>query len=299
MMIKKNGQADCTLRILHFPSTLPADKRDAFLKRYGATNTKTIFKSDKYSATFADFPNKDIAENVFLQLHQLKIKGRHLCVEFAKNPAPPADDSQNVQVTSQEKDDRSSQLNHQKFLRKLNSWSGGNVFSQPPPPNLWYKYPSANREILQRICTHLLEDVAFYNQVIQVIFFCLLIKSLVFLSAFFSGNNYDDWSRCTESNGLCFSGTALDEQDEFATSFWGIGSWAERCWKKSRVFDRTGLSETKIIWDYKIQSISFSRKIVFAEFSIFWVMYFGEIICVQFFIFIFQDSVFLIQICRL
>lgn len=138
-------------------------------KKFGAECTKTIRKSDTYTTTFVKFPSNELATKAFLQLHQLEIKGQYLSVEFAKKSFV-SDTDDNVLFKSEplnvnEKDDNANTKNFQAFIDKLNTWTSNYNFSQPPPPNISYKYPLPTRNILLRISIQLLREPAFYTQV--------------------------------------------------------------------------------------------------------------------------------------
>ncbi|XP_012271605.1 RNA-binding protein 40 [Orussus abietinus] len=160
-----------TLRVLHLPAHLSDSQRDVLLKKYGATKTRTVRKSDKYAATFAAFPSKHAATEAFLRLHQLQVKGRYLSVEFAKQSIPSDSSAELLEAVGAGKDGAkdSSHTEHlQAFLKQLNSWTGNHVFTQPPSPNVCYKYPSPTKNTLLRIAIQLLKEPAFYTQVLHL-----------------------------------------------------------------------------------------------------------------------------------
>ncbi|CAG5093531.1 Similar to RNPC3: RNA-binding region-containing protein 3 (Bos taurus) [Cotesia congregata] len=161
-----------TLRVLHLPPYLSDEKRNELFKKFGAECTKTIRKSDTYTTTFVKFPSTELATKAFLQLHQLEIKGQYLSVEFAKKSFV-RDTDDNVLFKSEplnvnEKDDNANTKNFQAFIDKLNTWTSNYNFSQPPPPNISYKYPLPTRNILLRISIQLLREPAFYTQVLHL-----------------------------------------------------------------------------------------------------------------------------------
>ncbi|CAK9811808.1 RNA-binding region-containing protein 3 [Anthophora quadrimaculata] len=161
-----------TLRILHLPSELSDERRNELLKKYGAINTQTLRVSKKYTITFAKFQSREAATEALLRLHQLNIKGQYLTVEFAKKSISvknAGNDIDNIKPTKEDsKKDSTSRSNFQVFLQKLNSWTMNQVFTQPPPPNIQYKYSAPTRGTLVRIAIQLLKEPAFYTQVLHL-----------------------------------------------------------------------------------------------------------------------------------
>ncbi|CAK9813791.1 RNA-binding region-containing protein 3 [Anthophora plagiata] len=161
-----------TLRILHLPSELSDERRNELLEKYGAINTQTLRVSKKYTITFAKFQSQEAATEALLRLHQLNIKGQYLTVEFAKKSISvknAGNDIDNIKPTKEEsKKDSTSRSNFQVFLQKLNSWTMNQVFTQPPPPNIQYKYSAPTRSTLIRIAIQLLKEPAFYTQVLHL-----------------------------------------------------------------------------------------------------------------------------------
>ncbi|KAK0087993.1 hypothetical protein PV325_013542 [Microctonus aethiopoides] len=160
-----------TLRVLHLPPYLSDEKRNELFSKYGATNTKTIRKSEKYTTTFVKFPTKEIATKAFLQLHQLEVKGHHLSIEFAKKSLSELTDSGTIKsetINEGDKTDTANTAYFQAFIKKLNAWTSNYAFSQPPPPNLTYKYPLPTRNTLLRIAIQLVREPAFYTQVLHL-----------------------------------------------------------------------------------------------------------------------------------
>ncbi|XP_015117482.1 RNA-binding region-containing protein 3 isoform X2 [Diachasma alloeum] len=160
-----------TLRVLHLPPYITDEKRDELFKKYGALHTKTIRKSDNYSATFVKFPSNEAATKAFLQLHQLEVKGQHLSIEFAKKSMESELDGETGHsdgIHGGEAGDTGNSEHFQAFIKKLNSWTTNYTFSQPPPPNISYKYPLPTRNTLMRIAIQLIREPAFYTQVLHL-----------------------------------------------------------------------------------------------------------------------------------
>ncbi|EFN60222.1 RNA-binding protein 40, partial [Camponotus floridanus] len=165
-------QACDTLRILHLPSHLSDDRRDALLQKYGAIRTKTSRLSDKHVVTFAKFPSQQLAAEALMRLHQLNIRGQYLSVEYAKKSVFAEFTEQDIQheppASNEAKVETTNKSHVQAFLRKLNNWTINHEFSQPPPPNIKYKYMAPTKSILIRIAIQLLKEPAFYTQVLHL-----------------------------------------------------------------------------------------------------------------------------------
>lgn len=170
------------MRILHLPLHLSDDRRDALLQKYGAIKTKTTRLSDKHIITFAKFPSQQLAAEALMRLHQLNIRGQYLSVEYAKKPIFTEFPEQDVQheppASNEAKVETVNKSHVQVFLRKLNNWTMNHEFSQPPLPNIKYKYMAPTESILIRIAIQLLKEPAFYTQVKYINFeiFYLIIE---------------------------------------------------------------------------------------------------------------------------
>jgi len=139
------------------------------LQKYGAIKTKTVRKSNKYTITFAKFLTQQLAAEALLRLHQLNIRGQYLSVEYAKKSMSTEFSKENTeQETSTSNDTHIETINKsqiQSFLRKLDNWTMNHEFSQPPPPNIKYKYAAPTKNTLIRIAIQLLTKPTFYTQV--------------------------------------------------------------------------------------------------------------------------------------
>ncbi|XP_066598975.1 RNA-binding region-containing protein 3 [Prorops nasuta] len=159
-----------TLRILHLPPHLCDERRDVLLKKYGAINTKTVRPSKEYTITFAQFSSHQAALETLLHLNQLKVRDKYLSVEFAKKSL--SEDISNREtintVKSETTPETTNKAHFQAFLRKLNGWTVNQLFSQPPPPNIRYKYTPPTKDTLLRIAIQLLKEPIFYTQVLHL-----------------------------------------------------------------------------------------------------------------------------------
>lgn len=139
------------------------------MKRFGAIECKTVRKSKRHAVSFAKFPSKQIAQQAFLRLHQLHVKGKYLSVQFATggvnvdsaNNEPSSSDTNKSEIDNISTERRDLTV----FLSKLNGLANNRNFTQPPPPNIKYNYPKPTRSTIQRIAFQLLKEPVFYTQV--------------------------------------------------------------------------------------------------------------------------------------
>ncbi|XP_017893267.1 RNA-binding protein 40 [Ceratina calcarata] len=171
-MSSQTAYVSDTLRILHIPPEVSNERRNELFKKYGAIKTRTLRPSKKYTITFAQFQSQEVATEALLRLHQINIKGQFLTVEFAKKSISTdsgendADDDKPMKEES--KKESVNRSNFQTFLQKLNSWTVNQVFTQPPPPDIRYKYSAPTKGTLIRIAIQLLKEPAFYTQVLHL-----------------------------------------------------------------------------------------------------------------------------------
>ncbi|XP_029165785.1 RNA-binding region-containing protein 3 [Nylanderia fulva] len=161
-----------TLRILHLPSHLSDDRRDVLLQKYGAIKTKTIRLSEKYTVTYARFSSQQLAAEALIRLHQLNVRRQYLSVQYAKKSVfteyPEQDINESPANNEAKRAETANKSHVQTFLRKLNNWTINHEFSQPPPPNIKYKYMPPTKNTLIRIAIQLLKVPAFYTQVLHL-----------------------------------------------------------------------------------------------------------------------------------
>lgn len=158
-----------TLKILHLPSHLSDQRRNELFQKYGAIKTRTLRPSSKYTITFVKFPSHNAANEALLRLHQIKVRGQYLSVEFAKKSMPTQFSENEIHhrdVMKEEIQKETVNKSHfQAFLKRLYGGSMNQIFTQPPPPNIKYKYAPPTKNTLFRIVIQLLKEPAFYTQV--------------------------------------------------------------------------------------------------------------------------------------
>ncbi|XP_015185667.1 PREDICTED: RNA-binding protein 40 [Polistes dominula] len=157
------------LRVLHLPPELSDQRRDELFKKYGAIKTYTIRFPCKATKTYVFFPSYTAAYETMLRLHQIKIRGRYLSVEFAKMPIPIVyTESEPREFKDIQKETESHQSHYETFLKHLYGTTMNQIFTQPPPPYIKYWYPPPTKTTLLRIIIQLLKEPAFYTQVLHL-----------------------------------------------------------------------------------------------------------------------------------
>lgn len=78
-------RGDRTLLVRHLPAELTAEEKEDLLKYFGAQSVRVLSDKGRLKHTaFATFPNEKAAIKALTRLHQLKLLGHTLVVEFAK-----------------------------------------------------------------------------------------------------------------------------------------------------------------------------------------------------------------------
>ncbi|XP_059529704.1 RNA-binding region-containing protein 3 isoform X3 [Myotis daubentonii] len=78
-------RGDRTLLVRHLPAELTAEEKEDLLKYFGAQSVRVLSDKGRLKHTaFATFPNEKAAVKALTRLHQLKLLGHTLVVEFAK-----------------------------------------------------------------------------------------------------------------------------------------------------------------------------------------------------------------------
>ncbi|KAF3819573.1 hypothetical protein GH733_015082, partial [Mirounga leonina] len=99
-------RGDRTLLVRHLPAELTAEEKEDLLKYFGAQSVRVLSDKGRLKHTaFATFPNEKAAIKALTRLHQLKLLGHTLVVEFAKeqdrvhSPCPPSDPEKKKRLT--------------------------------------------------------------------------------------------------------------------------------------------------------------------------------------------------------
>ncbi|KAF4524855.1 hypothetical protein B566_EDAN014537 [Ephemera danica] len=121
-----------TLRIRNLPPELTIDENIDLLNHFGATKVDCI--GTKNVTAFARFENSKAATVALGRLHQLDVLGYLLRVDYA----PPSQETPSNPDHTEKRSEGATR--YETFLRKLNAWSLGLDFTQPPPAHL-RQYP--------------------------------------------------------------------------------------------------------------------------------------------------------------
>lgn len=141
---------ECALFVRNIPrALLEADKIELF-QLFKPSATEFIGKD---SAKLS-FPDPVTARMCLQQLHEVNIMGQRLNVKFARRTKTTVE-------TNEERSGNEPEHIMLKFLKQAN-------FNHIPSPYLRYKYPKATRRTVANIGVELLQNPAFYTQVIHL-----------------------------------------------------------------------------------------------------------------------------------
>ncbi|XP_071947563.1 RNA-binding region-containing protein 3-like isoform X2 [Antedon mediterranea] len=176
------GSEKNVLLVRHLPDELTTADKQSLLQHFGAVGVKCLSNKGCLRHTaFATFEDEESAENALSRLHQLKVMGRTLVVEFAKtqqqkdmaagslldNQKKP--DDENREDVSKEKDvEDVAREKARKLKGQILSASSGLGLDFPINPKLYYKYPQPTVGILANIINALVSVPKFYTQVLHL-----------------------------------------------------------------------------------------------------------------------------------
>ncbi|XP_075792744.1 RNA-binding region-containing protein 3 [Pelodiscus sinensis] len=162
-----------TLLVRHLPADLTAAEKEDLLRHFGAVSVRVLSDQGRLKHTaFATFPNDSSAGKALSRLHQLRLLGHTLVVEFAK-------EQDNVHVLSQpslsEKNKRSEEPVKEEKERKEpsclkieNGIAPSHGLTFPINSCLKYLYPPPSSTILANIANALASVPKFYVQVLHL-----------------------------------------------------------------------------------------------------------------------------------
>uniref|UniRef100_A0A8C8R8X2 RNA-binding region-containing protein 3 n=1 Tax=Pelusios castaneus TaxID=367368 RepID=A0A8C8R8X2_9SAUR len=162
-----------TLLVRHLPADLTAAEKEDLLRHFGAVSVRVLSDQGRLKHTaFATFPNENAAVKALSRLHQLRLLGHTLVVEFAK-------EQDNVHIFSQpslsEKNKRSEEAVEEKKERKEpscpkieNGIAPSHGLTFPMNSCLKYLYPPPSSTILANIANALASVPKFYVQVLHL-----------------------------------------------------------------------------------------------------------------------------------
>ncbi|XP_032647753.1 RNA-binding region-containing protein 3 [Chelonoidis abingdonii] len=162
-----------TLLVRHLPADLTAAEKEDLLRHFGAASVRVLSDQGRLKHTaFATFPNENSAVKALSRLHQLRLLGHTLVVEFAR-------EQDNVHVLSQpslsEKTRRSEEPVEAERERKEpscpkveNGIAPSHGLTFPINSCLKYLYPPPSSTILANIANALASVPKFYVQVLHL-----------------------------------------------------------------------------------------------------------------------------------
>ncbi|KAG1926006.1 RNA-binding protein [Pimephales promelas] len=161
-----------TLIVRHLPRELNRDEKEDLLKYFGASSVRVLSeKGPLKHMAFATFSSQTSASKALNRLHQLRILGHTLVVEFAKDQDsvsvlkdPPVSDS--GAAAKAEKGKKEKQQHNVPMMDNSIAPSLGLKFQTNP--TLKYLYPPPSSGILTNISHTLLSVPKFYVQVLHL-----------------------------------------------------------------------------------------------------------------------------------
>uniref|UniRef100_A0A8D0GWI4 RNA-binding region-containing protein 3 n=1 Tax=Sphenodon punctatus TaxID=8508 RepID=A0A8D0GWI4_SPHPU len=161
-----------TLLVRHLPAELSAPDKEGLLKHFGAVSVRVLSDVGRLKHTaFATFPNENAAAKALQRLHQLKLLGHTLVVEFAKEKdntpvfSQPSLSEKNQSPDEPVKEDGKKQPG---CLKIENGIAPSHGLTFPLNSCLKYLYPPPSSTILANIANALASVPKFYVQVLHL-----------------------------------------------------------------------------------------------------------------------------------
>ncbi|ERE88683.1 RNA-binding region-containing protein 3 isoform X2 [Cricetulus griseus] len=166
-------RVDRTLLVRHLPAELTAEEKEDLLKYFGAQSVRVLSDKGRLKHTaFATFPNEKAAIKALTRLHQLKLLGHTLVVEFAKeqdrvhSPCPTSNTEKKKRSDDNVEDDKEKKEPY--FLTIENGIAPNHGLTFPLNSCLKYMYPPPSSTILANIVNALASVPKFYVQVLHL-----------------------------------------------------------------------------------------------------------------------------------
>uniref|UniRef100_A0A8C9FNE5 RNA-binding region-containing protein 3 n=1 Tax=Pavo cristatus TaxID=9049 RepID=A0A8C9FNE5_PAVCR len=161
-----------TLLVRHLPAELTAAEKEDLLQHFGAVAVRVLSDHGRLKHTaFATFPSENAAVKALSRLHQLKLLGHTLVVEFAK-------EQDSVQVLNQpslsdkckssEEPVKEEEKREPNCLKIENGIAPSHGLTFPINSCLKYLYPPPSSTILANIANALASVPKFYVQVLHL-----------------------------------------------------------------------------------------------------------------------------------
>ncbi|XP_017830469.1 RNA-binding region-containing protein 3 isoform X1 [Callithrix jacchus] len=166
-------RGDRTLLVRHLPAELTAEEKEDLLKYFGAQSVRVLSDKGRLKHTaFATFPNEKAAIKALTRLHQLKLLGHTLVVEFAKeqdrvhSPCPTSVSEKKKRSDDPVEDDKEKK--ELGYLTIENGIAPNHGLTFPLNSCLKYMYPPPSSTILANIVNALASVPKFYVQVLHL-----------------------------------------------------------------------------------------------------------------------------------
>ncbi|KAM5257009.1 RNA-binding region-containing protein 3 isoform 2-T2 [Ctenodactylus gundi] len=166
-------RGDRTLLVRHLPAELSPEEKEDLLKYFGAQSVRVLSDKGRLKHTaFATFPTEKAALKALTRLHQLKLLGHTLVVEFAKeqdgvhSPGPTSGtEKKKRSEDTVEEDKERKELG---CLTIENGIAPNHGLTFPLNSCLKYMYPPPSSAILANIVNALASVPKFYVQVLHL-----------------------------------------------------------------------------------------------------------------------------------
>ncbi|KAI5282716.1 RNA-binding region-containing protein 3 isoform X4 [Manis pentadactyla] len=166
-------RGDRTLLVRHLPAELTAEEKEDLLKYFGAQSVRVLSDKGRLKHTaFATFPNEKAAIKALTRLHQLKLLGHTLVVEFAKeqdrvhSPCPSSGTEKKKRSEDPVEDEKEKK--ELGCLTIENEIAPNHGLTFPLNSCLKYMYPPPSSTILANIVNALASVPKFYVQVLHL-----------------------------------------------------------------------------------------------------------------------------------
>lgn len=166
-------RGDRTLLVRHLPAELTAEEKEDLLKYFGAQSVRVLSDKGRLKHTaFATFPNEKAAIKALTRLHQLKLLGHTLVVEFAKeldrvhSPCPSSGTEKKKRSEDPVEDEKEKK--ELGCLTIENGIAPNHGLTFPLNSCLKYMYPPPSSTILANIVNALASVPKFYVQVLHL-----------------------------------------------------------------------------------------------------------------------------------
>uniref|UniRef100_G3UCW0 RNA-binding region-containing protein 3 n=2 Tax=Elephantidae TaxID=9780 RepID=G3UCW0_LOXAF len=166
-------RGDRTLLVRHLPAELTTEEKEDLLKYFGAQSVRVLSDKGRLKHTaFATFPNEKAAIKALTRLHQLKLLGHTLVVEFAKEQDQVHSllPSSNAEKKKRSEDPLEDDKEKKEFgcLTVENGIAPNHGLTFPLNSCLKYMYPPPSSTILANIVNALASVPKFYVQVLHL-----------------------------------------------------------------------------------------------------------------------------------